>query len=90
MPTKILLIIVRGDSCSLLLDGLADAGYHVTEFSSIGTFFRHKSTTLIIGLPADQVEPALTTIRNACPTPPDADEHNVTLFVLDAGQFVYF
>ena len=67
-----------------------DAGFRVTEFSSIGGFLRHKYTTLIIGARPDQVEQALELIRKTCPTPSGAEEHNATIFVLNAGQVVQF
>lgn len=88
MTTKLLLVIVRGTSCDRLLSRLLDAHYAVTTFSSVGGFFRRRSTTLMIGVQADQVEQALALIRANCPTPEGADEHHATIFVLNAGTFV--
>jgi hypothetical protein len=42
----------------------------------------------MIGVPPDQTEQALALIRETCPTPPDADEHSATIFVIHAGQFI--
>ncbi|RPI92586.1 MAG: hypothetical protein EHM39_13490 [Chloroflexi bacterium] len=86
---KLILVLLRGNS-DRLVHQLNDAGFRVTEFSSIGGFLRHKYTTLVIGVRQERVEPALELIRKACPTPPDAEEHNATIFVLNAGQFVQF
>lgn len=88
MTTKLLLVILRGSSCDKLLSRLLDAHFAVTTFSSVGGFFRRQSTTLLIGVPAEQVEQALSIIRVTCPTPPGADEHHATIFVIGAGEFV--
>lgn len=88
MTTKLVLAVIRGDRCTALIRRLTDAGFHVTTFSSIGGFLRRSSTTLMIGTQADQVDAALDILRTECPTPPDADEHSATIFVLNAGRFV--
>jgi len=87
MSIKLILVVLRGGDREKLIHRLLDAGYRVTEFSSVGGFLRRKSTTLLIGVPSEQTEHALTIIRETCPSPPDADEHSATLFVLHAGQF---
>ena len=86
MTTKLIIVILRGGDCDKLIHQLLDAGYGVTKFSSMGGFFRRKSTTLLIGLPDAQVESALAMIRDLCPTPPDADEHSATVFVLNTNR----
>jgi uncharacterized protein YaaQ len=88
MNTRLLLVILRGGSCDKLLSRLLEAHFVVTTFSSAGGFFRRQSTTLMIGVPQDQVEAALNLIRTTCPTPRGADEHQATVFVLNAGRFV--
>jgi uncharacterized protein YaaQ len=68
---------------------LVDARYPVTQISSIGGFLRRTKVTLVIGVDEAQVEGALKTIRGAVPSTPRPDKtHAVTLFVLDAAQFV--
>jgi uncharacterized protein YaaQ len=88
MSTKLLLAVIRGDQRSGLVRHLNDAGFHVTEFSSTGGFFRRNNVTLMIGAPEDDIPNALDIIRNACATPEGADEHLATIFVLNAGQFI--
>jgi uncharacterized protein YaaQ len=88
MTTKLILVILRGADRDALVRPLLDAGYRVTEFASIGGFLRRKNTTLMIGVPAEQVEQALALIRQTCPTSPGADEHRATVFVLDAPRSV--
>ena len=87
-PTKLLLVILKGADRDRLLHQLLEAQFRVTEFASVGGFFRRKNTTLLIGVAEDRVEESLAIIREVCPTPPDADEHRATIFVLHTSQFV--
>jgi uncharacterized protein YaaQ len=86
MSTKLVVIILRGTDRDRLVQRLHDVDFRVIEFASTGGFLRRKNTTLLIGLPADRVETALAIIRETCPTPPGADEHSATIFVMDASQ----
>ncbi|MBN1679877.1 MAG: cyclic-di-AMP receptor [Anaerolineae bacterium] len=88
MTTKLILIVASGTGYPRISNLLLDRGYHVTEFSSTGSFFRRKNTTLLIGLPAGDVEPVLEQLRQLCATLPEADEHNATIFVLNAGHTI--
>lgn len=88
MTIKLIIVVVRSGDHDALLRHLLDAGFRVTEFSSLGGFLRRKSATLLVGVPAEQLGDALALIRQTCPTPPDADEHRATIFVLNAGQLV--
>ncbi|MEW6579444.1 MAG: cyclic-di-AMP receptor [Chloroflexota bacterium] len=88
MTIKLVIVVVRSGDHDALLRHLLDAGFRVTQFSSLGGFLRRKSATLLVGVPAEQLDDALAVIRQTCPTPPDADEHRATIFVLNAGQLV--
>lgn len=88
MTIKLIIVVVRSGDHDALLRHLLDAGFRVTEFSSLGGFLRRKSATLLVGVPAEQLGDALSLIRQTCPTPPGADEHRATIFVLNAGQLV--
>jgi uncharacterized protein YaaQ len=87
MSTKLIIVVVRREHDALLRN-LLDAGFHVTEFSSLGGFLRRRSDTLLIGVDAQRLDEALRIIRQTCATPPGADEHSATVFVLHAGQWV--
>jgi len=89
-PTKVILLIVRGDCADRLVQRLLDAQFRVTEFASMGGFLRQKSMTMIIGVKPERVEEALSLVREACASAPGSSEHNATLFVLEAEQFVHF
>lgn len=84
----IILAVLRGGVSQDLLNRLLDAGFHVTELSSMGGFFRRKNTTLITGAPIGKLEEALNIVREACANEPESDEHRATLFVLDTEQFL--
>lgn len=88
MSMKLLIVILRGHDRDALVRRMVDAGFRVTELSSVGGFFSRKSATLLIGLPQERVEQALAIVRACCPTPPDADEHSATIFVLNAENIL--
>jgi uncharacterized protein YaaQ len=86
---KLILAIVAADAVDPVSKALVQKNYPVTHISSVGGFLRRGSTTLVIGVDEAQVEPVLATIRGAVSPSPRADKaHAVTLFVLNAGQFV--
>jgi len=86
---KLILAIAASEVLDTVTRALVEHNYPVTQISSMGGFLRRGSTTLMIGVDAPQVAGVLTTIRAAVPTTPRANnEHYVTLFVLDAAQFV--
>lgn len=88
--TKVILVIAKGDCADRLIHELLDAQFRVTEFASMGGFLRQKSTTLIIGVKPERVEQALELVRTVCASEPEREEHNATIFVLEAEQFIHF
>ncbi|MGQ9851288.1 MAG: cyclic-di-AMP receptor [Aggregatilineaceae bacterium] len=87
MSTKLIIVVVHKNHDELLRR-LLDAGFRVTQFSSLGGFLRRRSATLLVGVEEGRLDEALAMIRQTCPTPPRADEHSATLFVLNAGRLV--
>lgn len=87
MSTKLIIVVVHKNHDELLRR-LLDAGFRVTQFSSLGGFLRRRSATLLVGVEERRLDEALAMIRQTCPTPPGADEHSATLFVLNAGRLV--
>jgi uncharacterized protein YaaQ len=86
---KLILAIAASDVVDAVSRALVDKSFPVTQISSVGGFLRRGSTTLVIGIDESQVPNVLETIRSAVPTQPRADKsHAVTLFVLNASQFV--
>jgi uncharacterized protein YaaQ len=86
---KLILAIVASDAVDSVSKSLASKNYPVTHISSVGGFLRRGSTTLVIGVNEDQVQGVIDAIRAGTPTAPRADNaHAVTLFVVNAGQFI--
>jgi uncharacterized protein YaaQ len=83
-----LIVAVIQDDCRDLITQLTDDGFQVTEFSSIGAFFRRQSTTLMISSEAERIDEALATVRRMAASAPDDDAHRATIFVLRTGQFI--
>ncbi len=87
---RLLIVVLQGARGDELVAHLSALGGHVTTSSSTGGFLRRRSVTLLVGVPGDAVEQALTLIRTLCPTPPEAALHTATVFVLRTEQFVAF
>ncbi len=86
---KLILAIAMSDAVDAVSRALVDKNFPVTQISSVGGFLRRGSTTLVIGIDEAQVPTVLDTIRSAVPSQPRPDKsHAVTLFVLNASQFV--
>ena len=86
---KLIFAIVMSDVADAISRALVDKHYSVTQISSVGGFLRRGSVTFVIGVDNDQVSGVISTIRGVVPSTPRADNsHSVTLFVLDAAQFI--
>jgi uncharacterized protein YaaQ len=91
---KLILAIVNADAVDAVSRALTEKRYPVTHISSQGGFLRRGSTTMVIGVEEAQVKPVLEIIRTACGTsanptsPASADTHTVTIFVVEANQFM--
>ncbi len=87
---RLLIVVLQGTDGEHVAAQLRQLGAHVTTVSSTGGFLRRRSVTLLVGVAAEAVERALETIRALCPTPPQAELHTATIFVLRAEQFAAF
>lgn len=86
---KLIFAIVASDSVDSVSKALASKSYSVTHISSVGGFLRRGSTTLVIGIADEQVQGVIDTIRSGASMAPRPDNsHAVTLFVVNAGQFI--
>ena len=87
---RLLIVVLQGTEGDRLVAQLNALGGQVTTVSSTGGFLRRRSVTLLAGVPADALERALAAIRELCTTPPDAELHTATVFVLRTEQFAAF
>lgn len=84
---KLIVAIIRDSSVNAASDALIARDFRATRIASTGAFFRQGNTTLIIGVEAERVNEAITTIREACDPPPADGSHCATLFVLDTARY---
>ena len=87
---RLLIVVLQNTQGDRVSARLQELGAHVTTVSSTGGFLRRRSVTLLAGLPADTIQAALAAVRELCITPPDAELHTATVFVLRAEQFAAF
>ena len=87
IPTKLIMAVVPGDLASVALDAFLHAGCRVTRIASTGGFLHIGSTTLLAGVEAARLEPALAAVREACHAAAKPEERGkVLVFVLDVTQ----
>ncbi|MGD0752083.1 MAG: cyclic-di-AMP receptor [Anaerolineales bacterium] len=83
---KLILAIVRDSDSDSVTQGLTSGGFRVTRVASTGGLLRRGMTTLLIGLEAEQVEAAITVLRQTC-TPASEGSQRATLFVVPVDRF---
>lgn len=84
---KLIIAILRDSDHEPVSRSLTSQGFRVTLIASTGGFLRRGSTTLLIGLDDDQVDPALKTIRETCGPASEPGETRATIFVLPVDQY---
>lgn len=88
---KMLILIVKDSLTEALTRALTGAQFRVTCIASTGGFLRSGVSTLLIGLEASQLEPAIALIRSTLaapsPGPPKVLEGHATLFVVPVSRF---
>lgn len=85
---KLILAIVKAEAVDSVTRALIERRYSVTQVSSMGGFLRRGSATLVIGVKESQVQDVLALLRQLGAGQSTADAHCVTVFVVDASQFV--
>lgn len=85
---KLILAIVSADAVEPVSRALVEQRYSVTQMSSVGGFLRRGMTTLVVGVNEQDLEGALTVIRNTCRPLSKPDSHAATIFVLSTSQFI--
>lgn len=63
---KLLIVFVHHDDASLVVSALRSAEMRVTELRSEGGFLRSGNSTLLLGVPDDQVALAMSVIDRNC------------------------
>jgi uncharacterized protein YaaQ len=83
---KLIIAIVRDSDDRQVIESLVTHAYRVTRVASTGGFLRRGNVTLLIGVEADQVQPVLDVVRDACAAP-EPGQHRATVFVVDSPHF---
>ncbi|MBN1665619.1 MAG: cyclic-di-AMP receptor [Anaerolineales bacterium] len=84
---KMIVAIVEASQAERISQALLAADFRVTQLASTGGFLREGATTLMIGVPAVQVEAALQVIRDQHPGDYDPERVRATLYVLNVKDF---
>jgi uncharacterized protein YaaQ len=64
---KLLIIIVSDTDADGLVRAMVQRGLAATKIGSTGGFLRRGNTTLLVGVPASEVEGVLTLVGRTCP-----------------------
>ena len=84
---KMIITILSDEDSEPVSQALIKNGYRVTRIASTGGFLRRGSSTLMIGLEKEKVEPAIEVIRNNVTPSIDPNIKRATLFVLNVEDY---
>ena len=84
---KMIMAIVDDGKHEQISQTLLSAKYRVTQLATTSGLLRGGETTLMIGVNDDQVEDALTIIRDQIPASHDPDKKQATIYVLNVKNF---
>ena len=83
---KLILAIVRDADSEPVTTALTSSDFRVTRVASTGGLLRRGMSTLLIGLEADQVDPAIQVLKKSC-TQPAEGEKRATVFVVPVEKY---
>jgi uncharacterized protein YaaQ len=63
---KLVIAIVHNEDAAALVDALLAAQFRTTRLHSSGGFLKESNATIMLGVEDDQVEAALTIVREQC------------------------
>ena len=86
---KLIIAIIRDTDNEPVSRALTSANFRVTLIASTGGFLRRGNSTLLIGLDDDQVESALSLIRDNCAPATEPNATHATVFVLKVDQYTH-
>lgn len=85
---KLILAIVNDRDSDNVSRALISQDFRVTRIASSGGFWRRGSTTFLIGVDENQVDPAISVIRDSTSIPDESGSKRATMFVLNVNSFV--
>lgn len=84
---KLIIAIVQDSDSSHVSKALTEVGFRVTLIASTGGFLRSGNSTLLVGIPEDDVDKAIQIIAASCAPPEEPGMKRATLFVLDIDHY---
>jgi uncharacterized protein YaaQ len=86
---KLILAVVRDTDSEVVIHALIESGYRVTRLASTGGFLRRGNVTLMIGVEEGQEKSVIDLMKKVV-GPPEAEQHRVTIFILNALESEQF
>ncbi|HKJ27285.1 MAG TPA: cyclic-di-AMP receptor [Anaerolineales bacterium] len=84
---KMIVCILQDSDKDKASDALNENGYSVTIIPSTGAYFRRGNATMIAGVEDDQVDDAISIIREAVKREDEPELKRATLFVINVDQY---
>jgi uncharacterized protein YaaQ len=91
---KLVVAVIKGEDVDSVASALLEADVRLTRINTTGGFLRRGNSTLLIGVPANEVDEVIRLIRGACPDETEASPvvkglpmYCATVFVLDSSHF---
>lgn len=85
---KLIIAILSDQDSESASQALISEGFRVTRIASTGGFLRRGSTTMMIGVDDDKVDPAIEIIRENCALTVEPGMKRAALFVLNVDRFI--
>ncbi|HZD58555.1 MAG TPA: cyclic-di-AMP receptor [Anaerolineales bacterium] len=84
---KLILAVLPDEDSEPVSQALISEGFRVTRIASTGGFLRRGSTTMMIGVEDEKVDPAIDLIRQNYALKVETGLKRATLFVLNVDRF---
>lgn len=84
---KMIVAILPDSDNDAVSAALLNAGLRVTTIASTGGILSSGTSTLMVGVQDDQVEPALRLVKDNCAPAPEPGLKRGSLFVLNVARF---
>jgi uncharacterized protein YaaQ len=84
---KLIITIISDYDNEPVSQALILANFRVTRIASTGGFLRRGSSTLMIGVPDEEVDKAIQVVQNNLASTADPNAKRATLFVLNVENF---
>lgn len=84
---KMVVVILSDEDSHTVIQALDQVGFVVIKIDSTGGFLRQGNTTIMAGVPTEQVDQAIDTINDCFALSIDPLARKATIFVLNVEHF---